>query len=54
MLIERGADVNARGGKFGSVIHAALASGNQAILSILLQNDALVSPAAAGRQENQD
>ena len=43
MLLEKGADVNAKGGRYGSALQAASDSGHEAVVRLLLQKGADVN-----------
>ena len=40
MLLEKGADVNAQGGRFGNALQAASAGGHDKVVQMLLENGA--------------
>ncbi|KAF8233575.1 ankyrin, partial [Tricholoma matsutake] len=42
-LIEKGADVNAQGGRYGNALHAATWNGNQEIVKLLIKKEANVN-----------
>ncbi|KAF8239489.1 ankyrin, partial [Tricholoma matsutake] len=42
-LIEKGADVNAQGGRYGNALHAATWNGNQEIVKLLMEKGANVN-----------
>jgi ankyrin repeat protein len=52
VLLEKGANVNAAGGEYGSPLQAAVAEGHTEIVSILLEKGANVN-AAGARYESQ-
>jgi ankyrin repeat protein len=43
LLLKNGADVNARGGRFGCALHAALAKRKEKIARLLIENGADVN-----------
>ena len=51
LLLENGADVNAKGGVFWIALHAASQRGEEAIVKLLLENGAEVN-AEGGQYEN--
>ncbi|CUS10748.1 unnamed protein product, partial [Tuber aestivum] len=51
LLLERGAEVNARGGRFGNALQAATYQGNQSVMQLLLERGAEVN-AQGGKYGN--
>ena len=49
-LLDGNADVNARGGEYGSMLQAALACGHKAVIQLLLEKDVDVN--AQGAEES--
>jgi ankyrin repeat protein len=43
LLLKRGADVNARGGRYGYALHTALAKANEKVAWLLIENGADVN-----------
>jgi ankyrin repeat protein len=51
LLLENGAEVNAKGGEYGNALQAAIFRGNEMIMKLLLENGVEVN-AEGGEHEN--